>query len=251
MPDAVRSLWRYHQEIYQFHVNLHDNHPYRTNPWSWVVQGRPTSFFYEGPKRGVEGCPVAQCSKAITSIGTVSIWWLGAAAILVLAFYWLFKRDWRAGGILAGLAGGYLPWFGLEERTIYSFYTVAFEPWVIFAVVFVLAIMNTRRAEIHKRLMLLAAVSILDAAIARWFLTFLAPPGPPGPPPVPVTIAPAVVASLLLVVAMVRDWRTEGRVHPVYIYGTLALLAVKVLNWPISETAAWHSFAGGILALAQ
>ncbi|OKO83647.1 hypothetical protein [Bradyrhizobium sp. AS23.2] len=120
-----------------------------------------------------------------------------------------------------------------------------------FAVVFVLAIMNTRRPEIHKRLMLLAAVSILDAPIARWFMTFLAPPGQPGPPPVSVTIAPAVVASLLLVVAMVRDWRTEGRVHPVYIYGTLALLAVKVLNWPVSETAAWHAFAGGILALAQ
>lgn len=120
-----------------------------------------------------------------------------------------------------------------------------------FAIVFLLAIMNIRRPEIHKRLMLLAAVSILDAAIARWFLTFLAPPGPPGPPPVAVTIGPAVVASLLLVVAMVRDWRTMGRVHPVYIYGTLALLAVKFLNWPISETAAWHSFAGGILAMAQ
>ena len=120
-----------------------------------------------------------------------------------------------------------------------------------FAVVFVLAIMNTRKPEVHKRLMLLAAVSILDAPIARWFITFLAPPGPPGPPPVPVTIAPAVVASLLLVVAMMRDWRTEGRVHPVYIYGTLALLTLKVLNWPISESAAWHAFAGGILALAQ
>lgn len=120
-----------------------------------------------------------------------------------------------------------------------------------FAVVFVLAIMNTRKPEVHKRMMLLAAVSILDAPIARWFITFLAPPGPPGPPPVPVTIAPAVVASLLLVVAMVRDRRAEGRVHPVYIYGTLALLTLKVLNWPISESAAWHAFAGGILALAQ
>jgi hypothetical protein len=99
--------------------------------------------------------------------------------------------------------------------------------------------------------MLLAAVSILDAAVARWFVTFLAPAGPPGPPPVPVDIAPAVVASLLLVVAMVRDKRGEGRVHPVYIYGGIAYLAVKLLNWPISETAAWHWFAGGILALAQ
>lgn len=132
-----------------------------------------------------------------------------------------------------------------------SFSIVPMSGIAFFAIVFVLAIMNTRRPEIHKRLMLLAAVSILDAAIARWFLTFLAPPGPPGPPPVPVTIAPAVVAALLLVVAMVRDWRAEGRVHPVYITGTLALLAVKVLNWPISETAVWHAFAGGILAMAQ
>jgi hypothetical protein len=120
-----------------------------------------------------------------------------------------------------------------------------------FAVIFILAIANTRRPEIHKRLMLLAAISILDAAVARWFLTFLAPPGPPGPPPVQVTIAPALVAYLLLVVAMVRDKRSEGRVHPVYIYGGIALLAVKLLNWPISETSAWHWFAGGILALAQ
>ena len=122
---------------------------------------------------------------------------------------------------------------------------------LFFAVVFALAIANTRRPETHKRLMLLAGISILDAAVARWFLTFLAPPGPPGPPPVPVTIAPALVAYLLLAVAIVTDWRTRGRPHPVYVYGGAALVAVKLLNWPISMTAAWHSLAGGILALAQ
>ena len=69
--------------------------------------------------------------------------------------------------------------------------------------------------------------------------------------PSPVTITPALVAYLLLVVAIVFDWRTRGRPHPVYIYGGAALVAVKLLNWPISVTPAWHSFAGGILALAQ
>jgi hypothetical protein len=122
---------------------------------------------------------------------------------------------------------------------------------LFFAVVFTLAVANTRQREIHKRLMLLAGISLLDAAVARWFLTFLAPPGPLGPPPVPVTIPPAIVAYLLLVVAIVHDWRTRGRPHPVYIYGGIALLAVKFLNWPISMTPAWHWFAGGILALAQ
>jgi hypothetical protein len=122
---------------------------------------------------------------------------------------------------------------------------------LFFAIVFALAIANIRRPEIHKRLMLLAGISVLDAAVARWFLTFLAPPGPLGPPPVPVTIPPAIVAYLLLVVAMLFDWRTRGRPHPVYLYGGIVLIAIKFLNWPISLSPLWHSFAGGILAMAQ
>jgi hypothetical protein len=139
---------------------------------------------------------------------------------------------------------------GLTDEGI-AFIIVPLSGIAFFAVVFTLAIVWVRQPEVHKRLMLLAAISLLDAAVARWFLTFLAPPGPLGPPPVPVTIPPAIVAYLLLVVAMVFDWRTRGRPHPVYIYGGIALLAVKFLNWPISASPMWHSFAGGILAMAQ
>ena len=139
---------------------------------------------------------------------------------------------------------------GLKDEGI-AFSIVPLSGILFFAVVFVLAVAAVRRPETHKRLMLLAGISILDAAVARWFLTFLAPPGPPGPPPVPVTIPPALVAALLLVAAIIFDWRTRGRPHPVYVHGGLALVAVKLLNWPISTTAAWHAFAGGILALAQ
>jgi hypothetical protein len=139
---------------------------------------------------------------------------------------------------------------GLTDEGI-AFAIVPLSGILFFAVVFILAIANVRRPEIHKRLMLLASISLLDAAVARWFLTFLAPPGPLGPPPVPVTIAPALVAYLRLVAAIVFDWRTRGRPHPVYVYGGIALVAVKFLNWPISATPLWHSFAGGILALAQ
>ena len=132
-----------------------------------------------------------------------------------------------------------------------AFAIVPFSGILFFAVVFTLAVAAVRQPETHKRLMLLAGISLLDAAVARWFLTFLAPPGPLGPPPVPVTIPPALVAYLLLVAAMVFDWRTRGRPHPVYVYGGIALIAVKLLNWPISATPFWHSFAGGILAMAQ
>jgi len=132
-----------------------------------------------------------------------------------------------------------------------AFAIVPFTGIVFFAVVFALGIINARQAEAHKRLMLLAAISILDAAVARWFKAFLAPPGPPGPPAVFDTIPPAFVAYLLLIVAIVHDWRSRGRPHKVYVIGGIVLLAIKLLNLPISTSTAWHTLAGGVLALAQ
>jgi hypothetical protein len=139
---------------------------------------------------------------------------------------------------------------GMRDEGI-AFVIVPLSGIVFFAITFTVAVALVRRPEAHKRLMLLAAISLLDAAVARWFLTFLAPAGAVGPPPVDVTIPPAIVAWLLLVPAIVFDWRSRGRPHPVYVIGGSALLAVKLLNWPVSTTAAWHGFAGGLLALAQ
>ena len=98
---------------------------------------------------------------------------------------------------------------------------------------------------------MLASVSILDAAIARWFLTFLAPPGTVGPPPVAATTPPAIVVFLLIVVAMIYDWRTRGRPHAVYAIGGTVYLLLKLLNLPLSASQPWTTFAGGLLTLAQ
>lgn len=140
LPAALRSLLEYERQVWQFNVGLNSGHPYAANPWSWIVMGRPTSFYYESPKLGEQGCAVEQCSKAITNIGTVSIWWAAAVAIPVLLFCWLLRRDWRAGAVLAGLFAGWFPWFLFQDRTIYTFYAVAFVPWVVLAVTYLLGL---------------------------------------------------------------------------------------------------------------
>lgn len=104
-----------------------------------------------------------------------------------------------------------------------SFAIVPLGSIVFFAVLVTVALVAVRRPEVHKRSMLLASISILDAPIARWFLTFLAPPGASGPPPVAVDIPPVLVACILLIVAIVFDWRTRGRPHQVYLLGGGAL----------------------------
>ena len=173
VPDALRSLWQYHREMYQINVTLNSPHPYRTNPWSWLVQGRPTSFFYEGPKKGHDGCTVDLCSKAITSIGTPSIWWGATIALFVLLFMWALRRDWRAGAILAGIAAGYLPWFNYQSRTIYTFYAVAFVPYVVLAVTYVLGlVIGPATASVRRRqwgLGLAGAYVVLSVGLFAFF----------------------------------------------------------------------------------
>lgn len=117
-----------------------------------------------------------------------------------------------------------------------------------FGAAFAAAVTNVRRPDWHKRLMLVAAASILDAPIARWFIVLLAPPGPPGPPPVSVDIAPSLLGFLLIVVAMVVDWQRRGRVHLAYVIAGSAFVILKLLQVPISETAAWHAFAAWLMA---
>lgn len=121
---------------------------------------------------------------------------------------------------------------------------------VFFAGAFTAAITLRRQTDWHQRLILVAAVSILEAPVARWFIVFLAPAGPPGPPPIAVTLLPALLSLLPLFVAMIYDWRTRKAVHPAYVLGGVGFVTLKLLQAPLSETAAWHALATWLLALA-
>lgn len=131
-----------------------------------------------------------------------------------------------------------------------------------FVPVFILAIANIKRPEIHKRLMLLGTISLLGAPIARWFMVLMAPPpnpnAPPPPanlphigvPPVFVAVPPMLVGDLLWVVAMIFDYRTRGRVHPVYLIGGGIMLALHLTTVPVAESPAWQMVAAAIGHLA-
>ena len=74
--------------------------PTRGRGWSRAGPPRSSTRARSGAH---DGCTVDQCSKAITSIGTPSIWWGGTLAVFVLLFMWALRRDWRAGAILGRL----------------------------------------------------------------------------------------------------------------------------------------------------
>jgi len=79
-----------------------------------------------------------------------------------------------------------------------------------FAVLFAFAIANVTHKEVHKRLMLVATASILDAGIARLFFTFLAPPLAPGSAPVPPVGPTLPAASRKRTLRVGRRHRSQG-----------------------------------------
>ena len=112
------------------------------------------------------------------------------------------------------------------------------------------AIVWVKRPEIHKRLMLLAMIPLMHAAFARLFAATFAPADAKGPPPVFVSVPPGLMMDLLIVAAMIYDWRTRGRPHPAYWIGGTLLLADQTLAVPLSATATWMAIATWVQSLA-
>nr|WP_245861916.1 phospholipid carrier-dependent glycosyltransferase [Sanguibacter antarcticus] len=132
--EALRSLWAYHESMWRFHTGLVKSHTYESNPWGWLLQLRPTSFYWEKSALGENGCTASECARAVTSIGNPLIWWVATVALVFAVWALLRYRDWRAAAVLSGILAGWVPWLFVAERTIFTFYSIAFAPWMYLAI---------------------------------------------------------------------------------------------------------------------
>jgi hypothetical protein len=129
-----------------------------------------------------------------------------------------------------------------------SFLTDPLAGIATFAVFFTLAIRNIRRPERHKRYMLLAMISVLNAPIARPLVVWVWPLH--GAPPSWIYIPSAWLSYILIVVAMIYDWRKIGRPHRIYMVALPVLLIVAAATVPLSHTPLWHTLARHFAELA-
>ena len=125
-----------------------------------------------------------------------------------------------------------------------AFVIVPLTSIVLFAARSGFALANVRRPAVHKRLLLVASIAILEAPAARLFLVAMAPAGAAGPPSVAMLLLPVLAVDLLVVASLLYDWRSRGRPHAAYLVAGAATLTVQLLRIPVSETAAWLAFAG-------
>jgi|HubBroStandDraft_2_1064218.scaffolds.fasta_scaffold77020_1 dolichyl-phosphate-mannose-protein mannosyltransferase len=188
--STIDSWYQYNHWMLQFGLGLSSFQSYKSNPLGWTILARPISFYWCSGTSA--GCTNPKGSVAeVLAIGTPLIWWGGTLALLFCLGWWLSgfigdlvfsrtaaRRDWRAGAILLGVVVGWLPWIWYawhDNRTEFFYYAVAFEPFMIIAIVLCLGLIigPARAAPGRRALGAVAAGGYLVAVLLN--LAYLYP----------------------------------------------------------------------------
>ena len=168
LPQPLAALWHYHVQIYHFHVGLHQQHAYQSSPWGWLLQVRPTSFYYDGDGLA---CGAGRCSAAVMALGNPAIWWAGSAALLHQAYRAVFVRDWRSAAVVIGVLAGWAPWLFFPDRTMFTFYAVVLLPFLVAALTLSLGqLVGTPGTRGRSwRICLVGGYLVTVVGVAWWF----------------------------------------------------------------------------------
>ncbi len=112
------------------------------------------------------------------------------------------------------------------------FLAIPFFSIVEFGILFGTAVALRRNGQAHKRLVLLATIAIVGAAVARLPLSFA------GTPP-----GFFAITDLFILTCVIRDWRVHGRVHPVYAWAGSLLVILQPFQLVFMGTPPWLTFA--------
>jgi hypothetical protein len=123
-----------------------------------------------------------------------------------------------------------------------SFLIIPLGDMLIFSILIGLALYFRRKLDVHKRLMLLAAINLLTPAIARIPLDFIINGGP---------LVFFGLTDLCLLACVVFDTLKHRRLHPVFLWGTIFIIAMQPLRLLIAGTDAWLGFAGALVGLVK
>ena len=114
-----------------------------------------------------------------------------------------------------------------------AFLAIPLGDMIAFGLLVAAALGLRRKADAHKRLMLLATISILTAAVARG----LAQIGIGGPTGL------FLVTDVFVLALVLYDCATRGQVHAASLWGGLLVVVFKPLLFAASSTSAWLAFA--------
>ena len=117
-----------------------------------------------------------------------------------------------------------------------AFYAVPLGDMLMFATFIYFGYRNRLQPAVHKRLMLFATLSLLDAGFDRW----------PVFDPYSLPVVNLICFGPLLLMMIGYDWWSTGKVQRVTIWATIFMVFVQQIRHPLGNTAAWQRFAAWV-----
>lgn len=118
-----------------------------------------------------------------------------------------------------------------------KFFAIPLGDIIVFGALVSTALVQRQRAETHKRLMLLATISLLTAAVGR----FLRQVGMGGAPNL------FFGTDVFVLVLVLYDLASRGRVHPATLWGGAMVVGFKpLLYYTLSGTPTWLALADAL-----
>jgi hypothetical protein len=127
---------------------------------------------------------------------------------------------------------------GLDPK---FFYIIPLTDMLIFATLVFFAFRARSNPPAHKRLILVATVALMIAAIARWPLAMVHRN----------PIRAALLSYLFLLILAAYDFWSTRKVYRVTLWAGAFLIFVQQIRVPIGKTAAWHAFASWAQTLGR
>lgn len=138
-------------------------------------------------------------------------------------------------GVLVAIESGRLD-HGPPDRDQPSFLVFPLTSMLIFTLFAGSGVAWRRRSDYHKRLMLLATISLVVTPLARISRMSELPFDPPA-------IGGMLLSDLFLAALVAFDVGRRGRLHPVTLWGGGAYLLSQPVRVAIGQTEVWRSFA--------
>jgi hypothetical protein len=121
------------------------------------------------------------------------------------------------------------------------FYIIPVTDMLIFGTLILFAFRARSNPPAHKRLILVATITLMTAAIARWPLAMVHRNAP---------AATLFSYGFLLILVAYDLWSTR-KLHRATLWAGAFLIFMQQIRIPIGKTAAWHAFAGWIQSIAR
>lgn len=140
--NLIQKIIENQQYMFDYHSQLTDTHGYSSKWYEWPMIVKPILYY----SRSVTDTT----AEAISSMGNPLVWWVGAIALLYVAYRAIKNREGVAGFLTIGFLSQYLPWV-LVSRTTFIYHYFTSVPFVILAIGYSICQLYKNRDEKKKK----------------------------------------------------------------------------------------------------